>query len=172
MAGKWQEIVTDVAIGGVVGASGQFFADRLASGADRQKAFGLTGAVAAALGLGLKVWSTQDRGNFPGWKDDVGDPLLVSGSTLAGLVGMRRIDRAMDVTATTTPYAGLLNPDQYTEAVAAGDLPSGIPETGGGYPLSPAQLQTALTDNPDLVYSKSEGMWDDPNTTDDWTTGG
>lgn len=168
MAEKWQEIVADVAIGGAVGSGAQFWADRYKNGTDRQQVFGITGLIAGALGLGLKIWSNEDQRSYPGWKDDVGDPLLVSGATLGGLVGMRMIDRNMQVTQPTTVPAGFIDPTVEAAALSAGYIPAGLVEadpTAGnpGYPVDAAQLQQIETTIP-LSYDESTGLWDETVT--------
>ena len=165
MAEKWQEIVADVAIGGAVGTGAQFWADRYKNGTDRQQVFGLTALVTAALGLGLKIWSATDDADYPDWKDDVGDPLLVSGATLGGLAGMRMIDRKLQVTQPAMVPAGYIDPTVEAAALAAGDIPPGLVEadpTAGnpGYPVDAAELQQIQTAIP-LSYDESTGLWDE-----------
>lgn len=170
------ELVSDIAIGSVVGAGAGALADRWAGGTKRQLAYGAVGAGSGAIGLGLKLWSAFSRGgHHPNWKDDVGDPMVVSGSLLGGLMGMRAIDTKLGVTTTTSTTdladAGMLAEAQYALAVQAGDLPAGLTEINGGVPLTQAELATAMADNPHLAYNATEGMWDDSSSTDDWTSG-
>lgn len=173
--GKFQEIVADVAVSGVIGAGAGFLMDRLGSGTKQRMALGITAAGSGAVGLGMKLWSLMDRrSNYPTWKDDIGDPMLSSASVLGGLVAMRSIDQQLKIGPTATPCsdAGLLAEAQYQLAVQAGDLPAGLTEINGGVPLTQAQMETALTDNPHLAFVPSTGLWDDSSTTNDWTTGG
>ena len=170
--GAWNETAADVVVGAAVGAMNQGLVDR-----NPGKGRMITGGLAVGsgvLGLALKIWSSRRSRGYPGWQDDIGDSALTSGALLGGQLGMRQIDIQQHVVQTgPTGDAGLLSPDQYNLAVKAGDLPSGIQEVDGGYPLTPAQLETALTDNPGLKFNPTDALWDDPDATEsNWTTGG
>ena len=162
---NWQEVVADVAIGGVVGSSAQFLADRWASGQKRQMALGMTAAASGVLGLGLKIWSLTSGNAFPAWQDDVGDPLLTSGAVLGSMAGMRAIDNSMQVTQPATVPVATVDPTVYDAAVAAGYVPAGLPEvdpTPGNPGYQVDQAQFALIDaNIPETYDETTGLWDE-----------
>lgn len=162
--GDWREVIADVGVAGTVGVVGQGIADRWAGGTKKDLAFGVTAVGSGVLGLALKLWSMMGGPSRPTWQDDVGDPLVVAGSVLGAMAGVRALDERMNVIQPTTVPDAVLGETAYEEAVTQGILPAGLPmvdPTAGnaGVEIS-AQDWTQVNTAIPLEYDSGTGLWD------------